>query len=105
MKREKALEAMDTLNAAGYTVAVWAMPQDDRWVNLQADEDGRTYNISIQELGLDKLDLKALVGIADKLDLEVSISALTRGHDLITFTDYPLRPHVPAVDGPRKHPR
>lgn len=106
MTKEKAIEAMDRLTAAGYIVALTAVPKTDRWHDPNADEDGRNFRVQIRELGVDKVDLKALVKIADELDLEVGLHAVAG--EGIVFSD-PVDPVLgrqrDIVDGPRRHPR
>lgn len=101
MTREKALQCMDRLNEAGYRVKVLAVPKDDRFVHLYADVDGRVFSVDVVELGVDKTDLRALVKIADELDLDCGTHAALR-EGVIHFTDRDPRPEV--IRSQRRHP-
>lgn len=99
MTREKVLRAMDLLNAKGYTVSIMAIPPRDGWRMPDADDDGRVYRLEIQELGVDKVDLKALVAVADELDLDVGVSRLAGR------VEFSAMPKKSVADTPRSHPR
>jgi hypothetical protein len=100
MTREKALECMGALTAIGYTVTVVAAVVPASHVNPQAD-NGVVYSVSTGDLGFDRVDLRALMEIADRLGLEVSVGRLASG--VVAFHDEDKTPEV--VRSPRRHPR
>lgn len=109
MTREKALEAMDKLVAMGYSVSLTERdmgPHGMVVVDPQTKEmTSISRHLSVHEISVDKVDLKALVAAADELGLDVGMSRLD-GH--FTFTDMVSdeEQHVrDVVSGRRKHPR
>ncbi len=55
----------------------------------------------IKELGVDKVDLKHLVGVAETMGLELGLHFAAMGE--ITFSDPDTTPQV--IRNPRRHPR
>lgn len=100
MTREKAIETMDRLGAAGYTVQLIAIPQRSHVDPRNPNPDGRMYRVDVIELGVDKVDLRALVEIADELELDVGMHVLTNGN--VSFSALATTPEV--VRNPRWHP-
>jgi hypothetical protein len=97
--REKAIEAMDLLVSKGYSVALAASNMGDY---VLPDGTSVNYSVSILGLSLDKVDLRALVEIADELDLDVGYTPVRDGAG-ISFGDPDRTPEV--VRKPRRHPR
>jgi hypothetical protein len=87
--REKALEAMDKLVAMGYSVELTEYELGPRGHAL-AGEDGQLTSLhrwlSISFVSLDKVDLRALVAVADELELDVEFSPIDEASK-ISFTD------------------
>jgi hypothetical protein len=102
MTREKALEAMDKLVAMGYSVELSEYDLGSHGHVLVA-EDGQLTSLrrwlSISAVSFDKVDLRALVAVADELELDVGFSPID-GTSKISFTD-----QVGEVSGARRHPR
>lgn len=109
MTREKALQAMDKLVAMGYNVTLSEHELRDH-VFLDPDGGGMTSlvrHLSISEISLDKVDLRALVAVADELELDVGFSPIT-GQGVISFSDSPSpaeQQRANVVSGRRRHPR
>lgn len=102
MKRVKAIEVMDALVAAGYNVNLNAHYIGDKWAGPDIDDNTKArYSVGISEISIDKIDVRALVEIADKLNVDVGWTPV-RGSGL-TFGDSE-RP-VPEVVSPRRHPK
>lgn len=110
MTREKALEAMDRLVHAGYHVTLSEYDLGPHGhVMLGADGEMTSLRrwLSIEAISLDKVDLRALVQIADELELDVGFSPIT-GQGKISLTDMPSEAEVrkqEVVSGQRRHPR
>lgn len=98
MTRDKAIEAMDRLNELGYSTTLLASVHP-AYVSPDTGTD-RSYSVGLAELGVDKVDLKALVDLADELDLDVGYSPPRGG---FSFGEPDRRPEV--VRTQRKHPR
>lgn len=107
MTREKALEAMDRLIAMGYSVALTEHNMGDHvMVAANGGVTSIARHLSVGEISLDKVDLRALVAVADDLELDVGMWALGEGK--IHFTDQPSEGDVrraAVVSGRRHHPR
>lgn len=100
MTRKKALEVMDALAAKGYTATITAAPVPVQHVNPHAD-DGIVYRVGASALSFDRIDFRALVEIADELDLGVGMDRLGPGE--INFYEEDKTPA--AVRSKRQHPR
>jgi hypothetical protein len=100
--REKALEAMDKLVAMGYSVNLSEYDLGPHG-HVQVGEDGQMTSLqrwlSISAVSFDKVDLRALVAVADELDLDVGISPID-GVNKISFSD-----QLPEHAASRRHPR
>lgn len=99
MNRDKAIETMDLLVSKGYSVALSAANMGD---HVLPDGSNISYGVQILAISLDKVDLRALVEIADDLDLDVGYTPL-RGQERISFGKPDRTPEV--VRSPRRHPR
>jgi hypothetical protein len=97
MTKAKAIECMDALTAIGYTVTVVASPRLD--VRIPG---GVHYAVSVSDLGFDRVDLRALMEVADRLGLETTVSRLRNG--VVAFRDKDKTPEVRVVVHPRKVP-
>jgi hypothetical protein len=87
--REKALEAMDKLVAMGYSVNLSEYdlgPHGHVLVGADGQPTSLQRWLSISAVSFDKVDLRALVAVADELDLDVGISPID-GVNKISFTD------------------
>jgi hypothetical protein len=93
--REKAIQAMDLLNQRGYSATLHASVHP----NYSPE---RTYSIGVAEIGIDKVDVRALLELADELDLDLGFSPV-RGMGTFTLGEPDRRPEV--VRTQRKHPR
>lgn len=110
MTREKALAAMDKFVAMGYAVE---LTERDMGIHGHVFVDPETKEVTsvsrslaIKELSVDKVDIKAIVQVADDLDLEVGLWPIGGGH--LHLTDAPTKEErrKRAVAGrPRAHPR
>lgn len=100
MTRDQALAAMDALTGMGYSVSIGAAPVPRGFLDPRAASDGILYRVEVVELGVDKVDLRALVAAADELDMDCGIHGLIPGR--IVFSD--LDRTTDAVRNPRKHP-
>lgn len=108
MTRAKALKAMDKLVAMGYHVMLSEHDIGDKHVLIGADGamTSLVRNLSVSEISLDKVDLRALVAVADELELDVGMWSLGEGK--IHFTDQPSpaeQNRADVVSGRRGHPR
>jgi hypothetical protein len=93
--REKALEAMDKLVAMGYSVELTEYELGPRG-HTKLTSLHRWLSISF--VSLDKVDLRALVAVADELELDVGFSPID-GASKISFTD-----QIPVSAAQRRHP-
>lgn len=100
MTREKALEVMDALTAKGYPATITAAPVPAQYLNPSAD-NGVMYRVGASALSFNRIDFRALVEIADELDLGVGMDRLGPGE--INFYEEDKTPA--AVRSPRQHPR
>lgn len=102
MTRGNALLLVDRLTEAGYTVALRVRKLGAQgYVDPQRDpEDERTYDVTVIDLSVDKVDLRALVALADELGMDVGLSPLAQGQ--LRFSDAEA-PHA-SVAG-RRRPR
>lgn len=99
MKREEAIKVMDRLVELGYRTQLLALPMPPQFA--LHDHEPVNYNVSIIELGLDKVDVRALVELADELGLEVGYSTMNGGHFGFGESD----PTPVVARNPRAHPR
>jgi hypothetical protein len=109
MTREKALETMDKLVAMGYHVELSEYDLGPSG-HVMVGDDGEMTSLrrwlSIKQLSVDKIDLRALVAAADELELDIGFSPLQGGQ--LSFTDMPSedeRRRQAVTGGKRSHPR
>lgn len=108
MTREKALEAMDRLVAMGYTAT---MTERDMGAHghVMIGPDGATSiarSLSVVELSVDKVDLKALVAVADELGLDVGMHGIRPGELVFSVEATPEETRKrEVVHGRRRRPR
>jgi hypothetical protein len=101
VKLEKAIDLVNRLNELGYSCNMLAAvtPQ---YIHPDTGTD-RNYSVSLAELGVDKVDVKALIEVADEFDLDLGYSPI-QGRQSFSFdTPHPAKPEV--VVGLRRHPR
>lgn len=101
MTRDTALELMDALAAQGYRVNVRALPQPVGFFAARVGDESINYSVEVTELGVDRVDLRALIAIADEHG--VDCGAHMSGGGVIAFFDLDPRPRV--VRTGRQHPR
>lgn len=97
MTRDKAIETMDALAEAGYSVSLSAHNWGD---HRPINDEPINYRVEIVDMGVDKVDLRHLVNLADQLGLDVGAHAL--GQSRVIFSDLDTTPEV--VRSRRRHP-
>lgn len=100
MTRDDAIACMDALTGRGYSAALIAVaiPEGRRGMN----EPDVIYRVEVLEMGVDGVDLRVLLNLADERGWDLGTHQLSRG--IMVFTE--RRPEPPeAVAGRRKHPR
>jgi Holliday junction resolvasome RuvABC ATP-dependent DNA helicase subunit len=99
--REKALEVMDRFVAMGYAVKLY---ECDMQKIVFLGPDGETTSVQRQlevtAVSLDKVDLRALVQVADEFGLDVGLSSISGN---VSIIDQPTDAEV--VNRRRRHPR
>jgi hypothetical protein len=101
MKRDKAIAAMDAIVKKGYSVQLTASPTPLGYI-FRDEETGEMtsepkYQIDVSGFGTDKIDIRALMEIADELDLDVGAGGS------LSFREPDRRPE--ALKTQRPHPR
>jgi hypothetical protein len=107
--REKALEAMDRFVEMGYCVVLTTRDMGAHG-HVMIDPETKEMtsivrHLEIAELGLDKVDLNAIVQTADDLGIEAGLNSIS---GRITLTDQPSeeeRRRREVIDSRRAHPR
>lgn len=100
MKLEKAVELVKKLNELGYSCNMLGAVTP-KYIHPDTGTD-TTYSVSLAELGVDKIDVKALIEVADEFDLDLGYSPI-QGRQSFSFDEPDRRPEV--IRTQRRRPR
>jgi len=101
MTKEKSIEVMDALNELGYSVTILAAVIRGGHINFAAPNEKVSYHLSVSEMSIDKVDVRALVEVADRFELDIGFSSMRGG--AFSFEELDRTPEV--VRNPRRHPK
>lgn len=99
--RAKAIEVLDRVVDLGYNAKLTAWNYGN---HIDHDSDGNVtrtgYRVDLMVLGADKIDLKALMDLAEEIEVDFGFSGADK-----TFGFTALSKPAPAAVAPRRTPR